>query len=342
MANSVDASALPSLNSSQGELKERIYARVGADLARIEEEINRLLVSDIPLISLVGRYIMDSGGKRLRPLLMILAARLCGYRGTQDVPLAVVFEFLHAATLLHDDVVDHAEIRRSKPAANTIWGNAGVVLVGDFLYSKSILMAIGYQDIRVLEVLLDATTKMSEGEVLQLVNSDNLEISEKEYLKVIVRKTAVLIGAACQVGAIFGGGGTAEERALSAYGHNLGIAFQLIDDTLDFTGEAEELGKPVGNDIQEGKATLPLIHALRNAKPAERLRLRQIFSSEEITARDEMELKNLVVRTGGIEYTRELAAMHANQARKALRIFPDGPAKEILDDTAGYVVCRRT
>jgi octaprenyl-diphosphate synthase len=342
LANSVDASALPSLHPSQGELKERIYARVGNDLARIDEEINSLLVSDIPLIPLVGRHIMGSGGKRLRPLLMILAARLCGYRGNRDAPLAVVFEFLHAATLLHDDVVDHAETRRNKPAANTIWGNAGVVLVGDFLYSKAILMAIEYQNLKILEVLLDATTKMSEGEVLQLINSDNLEISEKEYLKVIVRKTAVLISAACQVGAIFGGGGAAEERALNAYGHNLGIAFQLIDDTLDFTGEAEELGKPVGNDIREGKATLPLIHALRNAKPAERDRLRQIFSADEISARDEMELRNMVVRTGGIEYTRNLAITHANLARKALKIFSDGPEKEILDDTAGYVVCRRT
>jgi octaprenyl-diphosphate synthase len=273
---------------------------------------------------------------------MILAARLCGYRGSQDVPLAVVFEFVHAATLLHDDVVDHAEMRRNRPAANTIWGNPAVVLVGDFLYSKSILMAVGYQNVRVLEVLLDATTKMSEGEVLQLIHSDNLEISEKEYLKVITRKTAVLIGAACRIGAIFGGGGTAEEKALGAYGHNLGISFQLIDDTLDFTGEAEELGKPVGNDIQEGKATLPLIYAFRNAKPAERLRLRQIFSAEEISARDEIELKNVVVRTGGIEYTRDLATMHSNQAREALRIFPDGPVKEILDDIAEYVVCRRT
>ncbi len=238
----MDVSALPNfMPPGPGNLKEKIYAQVGPDLARIEEEIRRLLDSDIPLISRVGRYIMDSGGKRLRPLLMILSSRLCGYGDGNDIPLAVVFEFLHAAALLHDDVVDHAEFRRSHPAANIIWGNAAVVLVGDFLYSKSIQMAVAYRDVRMLQVLFEATTKMSEGEVLQLINSDNLEVTEDEYLEVITRKTAVLISAACQIGAILGGASATEENALRAYGHHIGIAFQLIDDTLDFTGEAEEL-----------------------------------------------------------------------------------------------------
>ncbi len=339
----MDASALPNfMPAGLQNLKERIYAQVGPDIVRIEEEINRLLDSNIPLIPVVGRYIMGSGGKRLRPLLMVLSSRLCGYNGNDDAPLAVVFEFVHAATLLHDDVVDHAELRRSRPAANTVWGNPAVVLIGDFLYSKSIQIAVGYRDIRILEVLLEATTRMSEGEVLQLINSDNLEISEGEYLEVITRKTAVLISAACWTGAIFAGGGLAEERALKAYGHNLGIAFQLIDDTLDFTGEAEELGKPVGNDLQEGKATLPLIYALQSAKAAERLRLRQIFTSEHIQAKDLSEIKSLVVRSGGIEYTNNKACAHSMRAKEALRIFPHGPVKEILQDIADYVICRRT
>ena len=339
----MDVAALPNfMPGGPGNLKDKIYACVAPDLARIEEEINFLLDSDVPLISVVGRYIMGSGGKRLRPLLMVLCSRLCGYNGNNDAPLAVVFEFVHAATLLHDDVVDHAEFRRSHPSANTIWGNPAVVLVGDFLYSKSIQIAVGYRDIRILEVLLDATTRMSEGEVLQLVNSDNLEISEDHYLEVITRKTAVLISAACQTGAIFGGGGAAGEKALKAYGHNLGIAFQLIDDTLDFTGEAEELGKPVGNDLKEGKATLPLIYALRNAKAAERLRLRQIFTSEHIPAKEISEISDLVLRSGGIEYTYNQACSHSMRAKEALRIFPQGPVKEILEDIAAYVVCRRT
>lgn len=338
----VDASALPSfIPVGPANLKERIYAQVAPDLSMIEEEINRLLDTDIPLISVVGRYITGSGGKRLRPLLMVLAARLCGYKGGDEASLAVVFEFVHAATLLHDDVVDHAEFRRSCPAANTIWGNPAVVLVGDFLYSRSIQIAVGYGDIRILQVLLDATTRMSEGEVLQLINSDNLEISEGEYLEVITRKTAVLISAACQTGAIFGGGGAGEEKALKAYGQNLGIAFQLIDDTLDFTGEAEELGKPVGNDLQEGKATLPLIHALKNAEASERLRLRQIFTSENIPPEKIREITDIVACSGGIEYTVSQASAHTMRAKEALRIFPDGPAKDILLDIADYVTCRR-
>jgi octaprenyl-diphosphate synthase len=339
----VDVSALPKfMPAGPGNLRGKIYARVSSDLARIEDEINRLLESDIPLISLVARYIMGSGGKRLRPLLMILSSRVCGYNGNDDASLAVVFEFLHAATLLHDDVVDHAEFRRSRPAANTIWGNPAVVLVGDFLYSKSIQIAVGYRDIRILKVLLDATTRMSEGEVLQLVNSDNLEIRESEYLETVTRKTAELISAACQAGAILGGGGPAEERALVSYGLNLGIAFQLIDDTLDFTGEAKELGKPVGNDLQEGKATLPLIYAFENAKAAERLRLRQIFTSEHIAAKELSEIGSLVERNGGIEYTNNKACAHSLKAKEALRVFPRGPVKETLEDIADYVICRRT
>jgi octaprenyl-diphosphate synthase len=338
----VDVSALLNfMPTGPGNLKEKIYAQVGQDLARVEEEINRLLDTDIPLISVVGRYIMGSGGKRLRPLLTILSSRLCGYDGNVDAPLAVVFEFVHAATLLHDDVVDHAEFRRSRPSANTIWGNPAVVLVGDFLYSRSIQIAVGYRDIRIMKVLLDATTRMSEGEVLQLVNSDNLEINEQEYLEVITRKTAVLISAACQTGAIFGGGQPADEKALGAYGHNLGIAFQLIDDTLDFTGEAEELGKPVGNDLQEGKATLPLIYSFRCAKAADRHRLRQIFTSEHISEKDVREISELVIGSGGIDYTNNQACMYSSRAKEAIRAFPQSPVKEILEDIADYVICRR-
>jgi octaprenyl-diphosphate synthase len=322
-------------------IKSRVYAEVRPDLVRIESELERQLTTSVPLISVVGRYIIGSGGKRLRPLLMILSARLCGYQGDLDASLSVVFEFLHAATLLHDDVVDHAELRRNQPAANTVWGNPAVVLIGDFLYSKSILMTVGYGDIRMLKVLSEATTKMAEGEVLQLVHSDNLEIDEKEYLEVISRKTAVLISAACQVGAIFGGGSPDHERALRTYGMNLGIAFQLIDDTLDYTGEAKELGKAVGNDIQEGKATLPLICALRNGGAKDKKRLREIFSADEIPSEAFSEVRDLVIRSEGIEYTRQLAMNRVQEAKDALDVFPPHPTKEILFDIADYMLCRR-
>jgi octaprenyl-diphosphate synthase len=330
------------VTSEPDAIKERIFSQIRSDLERIEAEIERQLTTKIPLISLVGRYIMGSGGKRLRPLLMILAARLCGYRGKRDAALSVVFEFVHAATLLHDDVVDHAEVRRSKPAANTIWGNPAVVLIGDFLYSKAILMAVGHDKLRILEVLTDATTKMAEGEVLQLINSDNLEIEEQEYLEVVTRKTAVLISAACQIGGLFASGPATQVQALRDYGHHLGIAFQLIDDTLDYTGDLKELGKPVGNDIQEGKVTLPLIYALQNGDSALTARLRSIFSSDEIPREDFLEARDLVVQAGGIDYTQRLAMDHVNEAKEALGAFPPHPTRDLMLDIADYVLFRRT
>lgn len=338
----MNSGAVPHPVASEPEaIKERIFRQIQSDLQRIEAEIERQLTTRIPLISLVGRYIMGSGGKRLRPLLMILAARLCGYRGKRDAALSVVFEFVHAATLLHDDVVDHAEVRRSKPAANTIWGNPAVVLIGDFLYSKAILLAVGHDKLGILEVLTDATTKMAEGEVLQLINSDNLEIDEKEYLEVVTRKTAVLISAACQIGALFASGSSAHVEALRDYGHHLGIAFQLIDDTLDYTGDFEELGKPVGNDIQEGKVTLPLIFALQNGDAATAARLREIFSADDIPREHFLEARDLVIRAGGIAYTQRLAWEHVNEAKEALSVFAPHPTRDLMLDIADYVVFRR-
>ncbi len=324
------------------DIKERIYVQIRPDLDRIEAEINRNLTTNIPLISVVGGHILRSGGKRLRPLLMILSARLCGYEGNRDAPLAVVFEFLHAATLLHDDVVDRAEVRRNQPAANTVWGNPAVVLVGDFLYSKSILMTVGYNNIHILEVLSETTTKMSEGEVLQLIHADDLELDESEYIEVITRKTAVLISAACQIGAIFGHGTAPQEEAMRDYGFHLGIAFQLIDDALDYTGDADELGKPVGNDIQEGKATLPLIYALEHVAPSDKKRLHKIFSSEEASPTDLKVVREIIGKSGGIEYTQQLAARHVEKAKECLQVFPHhNTAKGILTDLADYVICRR-
>jgi octaprenyl-diphosphate synthase len=329
------------VTSESDAIKKRIFDQIRSDLERIEAEIERQLTTKIPLISLVGRYIMGNGGKRLRPLLMILAARLCGYRGKRDAALSVVFEFVHAASLLHDDVVDHAEVRRSKPAANTIWGNPAVVLIGDFLYSKAILMAVGHDKLRILEVLTDATTKMAEGEVLQLINSDNLEIAEQEYLEVVTRKTAVLISAACQIGGLFASGQPLQVEALRDYGYHLGIAFQLIDDTLDYTGDLKELGKPVGNDIQEGKVTLPLIFALQNGDSASTARLREIFSSDEIPREEFLEARDLVIGAGGIDYTQRLAMEHVNEAKEALTAFPPHPTRDLMIDIADYVVFRR-
>ncbi len=332
-------SETPSPDAAQ--LKDLIYNEIRSDLYRIEKEIQLHLSSSVPLIEVVGNHIINSGGKRLRPLLMILSARMCGYQGKDDAPLAIVFEFLHAATLLHDDVVDNAEVRRKQPAANTIWGNPAVVLVGDFLYSKSLLMTVRYNDIRILEVLTSTTTQMAEGEVLQLVHSDDLETDEDSYMEVITRKTAVLMSAACQIGAIFAGADRDQEEALRRYGHHLGIAFQLVDDTLDYTGTTKELGKPVGNDIQEGKATLPLIFAMAHGDAEDRSTIRRIFSSDEIRPEDFTRIREIVDRTGGIRYTQRLAIDHVNRAKTALDAFADQPTKDILGNIADYVLLRR-
>ncbi len=321
--------------------KKRILAHVKPDLERIEEEIAVHLDSTVPLISRVGNYIMNSGGKRLRPLLMILSARLCGYEGNEDITLAVVFEYLHAATLLHDDVVDKAELRRGQPAANTIWGNPAVVLIGDYLYSKSILLTVGYRNLKILDVISKTTTIMAEGEVLQLVNSDNLEITIPEYMEVITRKTAVLIQAACQVGAIFGGASNEEEEAMASFGRNLGLAFQLTDDALDYIGTEEEFGKPIGNDLQEGNVTLPLIHAFNNCEEKVRSRLLELVTGDEIGEREFREVKEIVKSSGGIEYTLDLARKHIYSAKQALSIFDNCPTKEVLIDIADYICDRR-
>ncbi|MBZ4658206.1 MAG: polyprenyl synthetase family protein [Desulfacinum sp.] len=324
-------------------LKARIYGNIRSDLERIETALQRHLSSSVPLVEVVGRYIVNSGGKRLRPLLMILSARLCGYQGTEEVDLAVAFELLHAATLLHDDVVDNAEMRRQQPAANTLWGNPAVVLIGDFLYSQAIRTTVRYGDLRILEVFSATTTRIAEGEVLQLIHSDDLETDEAAYMEVITRKTADLMTAACRIGAIYAGAGPEEETALRDFGHNLGIAFQLTDDALDYVGTVGELGKPVGNDLQEGKATLPLIHALTKADEGQRDLIRRIFLSETAIRKEQIEaVQRLVLDLGGVDYTFQRAAGHLERARESLEIFADGPAKSTLLDITDYVLCRRS
>jgi octaprenyl-diphosphate synthase len=315
--------------------------QVEDDLLQIEQEIENKLHSSVPLIGLISRYIIQSGGKRLRPLLMVLASRLLEYQGDSHYQLSTIFEFLHAATLLHDDVVDNAELRRGNPAANTLWGNSAVVLVGDFLLATSFSFAVSSGSMKILKVLSDATMSMAEGEVLQLINSGNLEISEDEYQEVIIRKTAVLISAACQVGAILGGGDQQQEEAMHRFGLNLGLAFQLRDDFLDYAASEEEVGKPIGNDLQEGKITLPLIHALATSSSEDRQRLVDHITQEIIEETTFVEVKNIIQKHQGLEYTDGLARNYITAAKEALAIFPPSPARDSLVEIADYVVTRR-
>jgi octaprenyl-diphosphate synthase len=295
------------------------------DVAAINLALAANLKTHVPLIAEVGRHILLSGGKRIRPLLFILAARMCGCQGNHLSDFSTIFEYLHAATLLHDDVIDAANLRRGVSTANTIWGNQAVILVGDFLLAKSLSLAVSTDKLKILKVLSHATTMMAEGEILQLLHAGNLKITEAEYFEVITRKTAILMSAACQIGAILGGVPLAQEEALSQMGLNLGISFQVIDDILDYTGDERELGKQVCADLREGRVTLPLIHALARANPADKEHLEAI--ARELTPESSLELKLLLDKYGALDHARAVARDYTLKAQAKLSTFPAGREK---------------
>ncbi len=315
-------------------------ALIGADLKNVEEQFKKDLASDVPLIRKVGEYVLSSGGKRIRPALLLLAAKLCGYSGTRHVPLASVVEFIHTATLLHDDVVDEAHIRRGIPSANTLWGNSASVLVGDFLFSKSFSLMVADGDLNVLRILSDATTKIAEGEVLQLLGTSDLEMTYERYVTVVKCKTAVLLSAACQAGAILGTATAEQEEALGRFGMDLGIAFQVMDDTLDYVAKEEQFGKSIGHDLEEGKITLPLIHTLSQCTPAERELIGEVVTKDELETADFEAVFALVNHYGGIEFSVATATQAVAQAKSALDLFPESIAKTAMCELADYVVTR--
>ena len=314
---------------------------ISEDLTKVEAQFQEFLASDVYLVRKVGEYVIASGGKRLRPMLLLLSARLAGYRGSDHIGLAAVVEFLHTATLLHDDVVDDAILRRGNASANSLWGNQASVLVGDFLFAKSFSIMVGTGSLDVLRVLSDATTKMAEGEILQLVGTCDLDMDEPRYLDVVRSKTAILIAATCQVGGILGGVESGREQALEHFGMDLGIAFQFMDDALDYVAEEAEFGKARGHDLEEGKMTLPLIHALRQCSADERERVEEIIEKEELPIDDLNWVCDLIARYKGIEHTRQRALELVAQAKRRLADFPECAARDALYDLADYVVSRR-
>jgi len=320
---------------------EEVLAIIREDLQRVEEEFRRRLKSRVPLITQIAEHLVKSGGKRLRPAFLILSAKLCGYDGDAHIPLAGAIEFIHTATLLHDDVIDNAEVRRGNPSANTLWGNEASVLVGDFLFSRSFSMMVEVGDMRVLEIVAQATTHLAEGETLELVKTADLETTEEENLELIVQKTASLISAATRVGAVLGGAPPEQEEALAEYGLQVGIAFQLVDDCLDYAGQAEALGKGVGVDLREGKVTLPLIHTLKNCTQEERRRIRDVVLAEELDQRGLGQVLDLVQKYGGISYTMGRAREYVERGKEALSLFPPSTEREALLSLADYVLKRR-
>jgi len=321
-------------------LRDRIIESVGEDLLQIEKALLDNLNPYLPLVSHVGRYILFSGGKRIRPLLMVLSARICGYSGNQDKRFSAIFEYIHAATLLHDDIVDGAEIRRGNPVSHSIWGNPATVLVGDFLLSRSISLATEAGSVKILKILADTTAQMSEGEIEQLLNRDNPDISELDYMEVIKRKTACLIQAACHVGAILAEATQEQEKAMADYGYNLGVAFQIADDLLDYVASTDVFGKSTGKDLKEGKLTLPLIHALGNATAEDRERMIAIVKDSDTTVREFEEMVNFIEKYGGFSYAKDRARHFVSEAKKSLSIFKPSNTRETLSLLADYVLER--
>ena len=296
------------------------------------------LRSDVILINEIGRYIVGNGGKRLRPMLLLLAAKALGNVSQNHLILAAVVEFIHTATLLHDDVVDESDLRRGKESANAVWGNAASVLVGDYLYSSAFEMMVRTDNMRVMGLLSKTTTAIAEGEVLQLLNCNNPETTEAKYLEVIARKTAILFSAATQLAAIISGSTVEIETALAQYGQHLGIAFQLIDDALDYKASAEELGKNLGDDLAEGKPTLPLIYAIQNGTPDEAA---IIISAIKAGNRDVFnDVYAVVKRTNAITYTEQRADEEAQKAIDSLNVLPESEYKNALILLAKFAVQR--
>ncbi len=317
---------------------EQLQKLIAEDMQAVDRVIRDQLHSDVVLIRQVAEYIIGGGGKRLRPALVLLSAGALGYRGNAHHTLAAVVEFIHTATLLHDDVVDESALRRGRPTANTLFGNAASVLVGDFVYSRAFQMMVNVGDMRVLQVLADATNIIAEGEVLQLMNCRNADIDEESYLQVIRYKTAKLFEAAGRLGAILAGATPEVEQAMAVYGSHLGTAFQLIDDALDYSGEAGVIGKNIGDDLAEGKPTLPLIYAMRKGTAEEAALVRRAVSSGGLA-----ELEGVLAAissSGALDYTRRQAEAEAEAARVALSVIPATQYRDSLIQLASFAVTR--
>ncbi len=317
---------------------DALRALVSDDVATVDILIRSRLYSNVAMINQLSNYIINSGGKRLRPLLVLLSARACHYQGDQHINLAAVIEFIHTATLLHDDVVDASQLRRGNMTANAVWGNEASVLVGDFLYSRAFEMMVEANNMRIMEIMSHTTNTIAEGEVLQLLNCHDAETTEARYMEVISRKTAKLFEAAAQIGAILGGQPDAVETALASYGLHLGIAFQLIDDVLDYSASPGDTGKNLGDDLAEGKPTLPLLRAMRKGTPGEAQLIRKAIENgghENISA-----VLAAIESTGSIPYTAQAAQREADQAIAALDALPASTYKEALYSLAEFSVNR--
>ena len=318
----------------------QIFEPIRADLELVDREFGRQVESQVAIIPTMGRYIQQGGGKRVRPAVLLMAARQFGYSGDRAILFAAAVEFIHSATLVHDDIIDESDTRRGRPAVHARWGNEITVLLGDYLYIKSMALALTHDTLDIVRVLCDATLKMIEGEIYQLTKNGDAAITEDEHFDIIRRKTAFLFGASSQIGGMLGKATPEQEEALQQYGFNLGIAFQVVDDLLDYTGEIEALGKPVGADLVEGKMTLPLIHLLQQPGHAGGVIVREIIEKRTATRDQWKELLALLREHRSIDYATRRAVEFAERAKKQLAIFPPSSERDALIALPDYVLSR--
>lgn len=320
---------------------EPLRALIGGKMDAVNREIIARMASDVSLIPELASHLIAAGGKRIRPLLTLGAAKLCGYDGDKDVLLATCVEFIHTATLLHDDVVDESDRRRGNATANVLWGNQPSVLVGDFLFTRAFQLMVETGSLEVLRILAGASSEIAEGEVLQLVIANDITSAEADYMKVIKAKTAALFAAACRVGAVVADRPQAEVQAMDDYGHYLGIAFQLVDDALDYASDGETLGKNTGDDFREGKVTLPVLLAIAKGNEAEKTFWRRVIERpEEQTDEDLAQALRYMERHSAIEETKARARLYGQKARQALQVFAPGPVRDALSEAVDFAVER--
>jgi octaprenyl-diphosphate synthase len=319
----------------------QIFEPIRADLESVDREFARHVQSQVELIPKIGQYIQTSGGKRMRPAVLLMSARLSGYQGDRAVLYAAVVEFIHTATLVHDDIIDDSDLRRGRLAVHSRWGNDITVLLGDYLYIKSMALALTHDALEIIRLLCDVTLRMIEGELYQLSKNGDADITEDEHFEIMRRKTAYLFGGCAQIGGMLGGVVPEREQALREYGFNLGMAFQLVDDLLDFTGDTEAVGKPIGSDLREGKVTLPLIHLLRQTGDGVASRIvRDIIRSHTVERDQWRELLHCLKEHASIDYAYRRAVEFADRAKKPLYAFPPSSERDALLSLPDYVLAR--
>ena len=338
-ATSAKASVPEAPNASTATLLQ-LFEPIRGDLSHVEREFARHVQSQVSVIPAIGTYIQDGGGKRIRPAVLLMAARMAGYAGEKAVSYASVIEFIHTATLVHDDIIDDADVRRGRDAVHTRYGNHITVLFGDFLYLKSMSLALSHDALDIVRLLCDVTLRIVEGEIYQLTKTGAVDLSEEEHFDIVRRKTALLFAGSAKIGGMLGSATREQQDALWDYGLNIGMAFQVVDDLLDFTGEQDALGKPVGGDLREGKMTLPVIHLYARGGDRARAVLQRVVNARSVSTDEWREIRSLLAQARSLEYAQRAAAAFVDRAKKALSAFPPSDAREALLYLPDYVIAR--